>query len=487
MKPQPPESRKLLLIIILLSAGISIFSLYRLSIRLDEAQSIWMSTKSIAALLKITAEDVNLPLYGAILHFWMQFWGTRIEMVRTLSLIFFIATLPVLYSMAEESSNKTMALLTVALFSFSPFIIWYTSEARTYTLFALISSLNHLFFLRYLRSKGDSGKLGYFLSTVAGLYTHYFFLFFLASQALYATISIIRKKERRYLWGYYGIMLAAFACFSPWIYYVVKEGTASNTQPLIPPPTSFNIIQAIVNFIFGFQSLPLQSALISLWPISLILLFFALTQKDKLGTKNLGYFFIMTFLPIAMVFTASYVRPIFLSRYLILATPSLFLLIAWMLLNHPRKISFYLSSLSLVIMFGLLLFQNISASTPVKEDYRGATKYLESHAGPQDVVAISAPFTIYPIEYQYHGTAKLETIPLWDRYVYGPIPVYSREKLVSQINAYRQQYQDVFVVLSYDQGYESDIKDYLDHNLERLSLEKFSETIEVREYKLRYN
>jgi len=138
-------------------------------------------------------------------------------------------------------------------------------------------------------------------------------------------------------------------------------------------------------------------------------------------------------------------------------------------------------------MLVLLVYQNISTTTPLKENYEGVASFLTSHATASDIIAVSAPFTIYPIEYEYQGNTKIETIPLWDRYSHGAIPSYSRAKFISQLNSYKSQYADIFVVLSYDQGYQKDIEQYLDGHYKRLALKDFSPGLEVREYKLRYD
>lgn len=481
---------------------ISASLLYRQSIRLDEAQSLWIATKPVSALLAATAEDVHVPLYGLLLHFWTQLLGTSIIVARTLSLLFFVLTLPVLYKLVKEVSTKGVALLTVTLFSLSPFIMWYTSEARMYTLFTFTTSLNHLYFLRLYRSNGDKGKMGFFVSAILGLYTHYFFIFLIATQGVYLLARAFSRftKEQMQLnkWSavwqatdlvrvYIGILSGAMALFIPWVAFFLSKGGGGSMQPLIPPPTSFNIFQTIVNFIFGFQKQGVQAVLISLWPLIVILLFFVFTRKKRQVTASIDYFVLATFLPIIFVFFISYVRPIFLSRYLILVTPTLFFLLSWTLLNYSRRVSTYLVMGFLAVMVSLMFYQNVSAATPVKEDYQGVASYLTQEATPRDIIAVTAPFTIYPIEYSYNGLTRIDTIPLWNRYITGPIPQYNLESFKAQLETYKLQYARMFVVFSYDQGYEAKIKDYLEKNYKREAMRRFSPGIEVRVYKLRYD
>lgn len=489
--------------LITISISISLITLLFQSIRLDEAQTIWIATKSPLMILQIDSQDVVVPAYELLLHVWMQIIGATVIAARLLSFLFFLATLPYLYLLGKEAGNAKIGMIAVTLFSLSPFIMWYSSEARMYSLFAFATVLSHVFFIRFVRTRGRSSKISYLLSSILGIYTHYFFVFLLITQVVFLiALRILRKdyefgvKNRlqfpanrfaRLLATHLMLLIIAALFFLPWIIYFIHMGGAANTQPLIPPPTSYTIFQSFVNFLFGFQSNSLQSIIISLWPIFVLSLFIFFTKNEKESVVYSSYFALATFLPIILVFIASFIRPIFLSRYLILVTPTLFFLIAWMTSGYRKRGSQLLLSFMLLIMFILLVYQNISTTTPVKENYQGVANYLQIRAAADDIIAISAPFTIYPIEYLYQGNTKIDTIPQWDRYAHGAIPTYTHAALVNQINSYKLLYTHIFVVLSYDQGYEKDIIYYLDKHFKRNDLKTFSPGLMVREYQLRYD
>lgn len=494
------------IILILLSVAVNLFFLFRQSIRLDEAQSIWVSTKSVPAILKIDGQDVQVPLYTLLLHFWLQIFGTDISISRVLSLIFYVATIPLLYLFIKRVSNDKIAFLGIVLFAFSPFISWYSYEARTYTIFTFLITLNNLYFFKMLKSSGNNGKFIFLLSAILGIYTHYFFLFFLLTQALYVLYLLIfsylkqmnvnknlffwfqHENLRKFYTFYFLISIISFISFMPWFLYLVKLGFASNTQPVLPRPNSYSVIQLFANFIFGFQNPIYQALVVALWPLLVILLFIVFTRKSKDALSNVGYFLTMTFVPVFLIYFSSlFLKPIFLARYLIFVTPTLFALLAWLIVNYSRK---YFILVSLAIL-GILLFflfnQNNSPNTPEKESYQSVVSYLNSYTSYDDIVAVSAPFTVYPIEYYYTGKAKIVTIPFWNRYVEGGIPAFTTSELKSQVADYKKVYRRMFVVLSYNQGYESQIKNYLDQNLAILTLKKYPANISLTVYKLRYD
>lgn len=488
-----------MILLIGLSIVVNYLTVSNQSIRLDESQSLWAATKSVNEIFTWTSQDVHVPLYNLLLHFWIQIFGVSIVVARWLSYVFFIITLPVLYLAFRQVSNHRVSLLAVTIFALSPFILWYSDEARMYTLFAFSTGLNHFYFIKFYNSNAKNGKLGYFLTTLLGLYSHYFFIFLLFTQAIYVfgTIYFLKQKDltlkekikakKVILIRYIGIMLLAGIIFFPWVLFVFSNGGVVNTEPLIPTPTTYNIFQAFINFLFGFPSTQNQTLFISLWPLLVLLLFFIFTKRRSLHIQNRGYFLVTAFLPIVIVFAISFYRPIFLSRYLIFVTPSLFFVCAWMLLSYSKRVSRILVSTFLLLLVILLLNQNISNNTPVKEDYLGVASYLEQHATGSDVIAVSAPFTIYPIAFTYSGQASIATIPQWDMYSHGAIPSFSLPSMQQQLATYSQEYNRIYVVLSYDQGYQSKIQNYMDTHYKRIEKQQFSPGLEVDAYQLRYD
>ncbi len=487
-----------LCLLIAISIGVNLITVTDQSIRLDESQSLWAATKSVTGILKYISQDVQVPLYELLLHFWIQIFGTNIVIARGLSFIFFIFTLPVLYKVYRQVAGRSVSLLGVTIFSLSPFILWYSNEARMYTMFALATSLDHLFFLKLYKSKGKNGKLGYFLSTLFGMFSHYFFIFFLFTQFVYVIFSIFLNRNtesfkakiairKKFLISYITILFLDGVFFLPWAVYFIFRGLAGNTQPLIPPPTSYDIFATFINFLFGFQSTQVQTLMVSLWPLIVLVLFFIFTRRNSTHVLYKGYFILTAFFPILMIFLLSFFKPIFLSRYLIFVTPSLFFIVAWILLSYSKKTSYILITIFLMLLLGLLFFQNLSPFTPVKENYVGVSEFLDQKATASDLIAVSAPFTIYPVAYTYKGEAGIVTIPKWDLYSHGAIPAFSIANLKTDLQSYKKEYNNIFIVFSYNQGYQQQIQNYMDTHFKRLVAKTFSPGLEVDEYQLRYD
>lgn len=475
-------------------ASISLFTNLNSSLRLDEAQSLWATTKTVPGLLEYIAQDVHVPLYFLTLHFWIKVFGTSNIALRSLSVVFFLLTLPVVYKLAALNTDKKTALLSTAFFCLSPFITWYSSEARMYTLLLLSTMLSHLFFLKLLKSKGKTDKFWFVCATILGLYSHYFFNLVVFVQVIYVLYVYSHKKklvifpDRNFMIKLAGLFTTAYLFFLPWIAYVVSLGSSNNTKPLLITPTSYNILQLFIHFLTGFQTQTIQAGLISLWPLTIVLLFFTFSKKKSSSIKYAGYYLLATFLPIILAFVISYTfQPILLSRYLIFVTPTLFILLAVLIRQFNTTIlSLVLSAVFLTnIIFHYQ--QGTSQEIAERENYRVVVDFLNENVSTNDIVVVSAPFTIYPIEYYYAGQAKIETVPQWNRFIISNAPVFNEADFDTQINAYREQYDKLFIVLSYDQGYENTIRTYLDSRYALENQKTFSPGLELRQYKLRYN
>ncbi len=477
--------------LICLVVALSVFVFSKESLRLDESQSLWQTSHSIPQMLYVVAQDVHVPLYHTMLHFWQLFLGHDVAVARILSLLFFMAAIPALYLLTSLCYGSSVGLFASFLFSISPFMNWYGNEIRMYSLLVLVTILNQYFFLRILHKKQDTEQnskivwLGYTATALLGTYTHYFFSLTLFVQIIFFVL-YYKEFPKYSLLKFLAVAALVGAAFAPWLIYLVKLGFASNSRPLIAPPTLINVFNTFSQFVFGFQSDYINSILLSLWPLVVLFGFLGLQKNKKIRPETI-YFLFSFVAPIIILFGLSFVRPLYLTRYLIFTLPSLYILIAWLFSIYPSKISWTIKSILVGIMILMLYIQSASVNTVVKEDYRDASLYLSSHVDARDVVVLSAPFTIYPVEYYYTGDASLATLPLWDRTLSGPIPPFVNSKLPLEAAAVESNHRRLWLLLSYDQGYEEIIRQYFDGHFDQLAKIKFSPGLDLYEYRLRYD
>ena len=456
------------------------------SIRLDEAQSLWQTSHSIPGILKVIAQDVHVPLYHILLHFWQITFGQSIEAARTLSLLFFIATIPIVYLLARRILSINWSLFVVVLFSFSPFMNWYANEARMYTLLVLVTTLSQLFFVKLIQSKGRQGWLGYCLTAIVGVYVHYFFLFSLLTQAIFFLVS------RKYFIKGTFYRFAALAVFLviellPWLLYFHSLGSASNTSPNLQTPSSIDFFNVFSQFSYGFQTNAVNTILVSLWPLVVIVALLAV-RKGQRVTHKLGYILAAALLPIIIAFIMSYaITPFFVSRYMIASLPILIIVGVWFMSHYKKPLYLALSSLIIVMLIGTSLQEYLSHSTPVKEDFQSAAQVISHKVTSSDRVVLSAPFSIYPFNYYYNGEATVSTLPIWNRSTPGAMPAFDSKQLAKQVNQLNANHQYIYLLLSSDQGYQEQIYQYYERHFEKTLSQQFSPGLQLQVYRVNYS
>ena len=464
---------------------ISLLLLGHQSLRLDEAQSLWQVSHTPSKLVYLVAQDVHVPLYHFLLYGWTLMFGNGIASARVLSLIFFVATIPLVYFLGKDNFSRRIGLTAAVLLTLSPFMNWYGSEARMYTLLTMMTVINQIFFMRAWK-RGGKWWFAYGASAVVGSYSHYFFMLVLVTQGLFF---LTRRKDfaKGTIWKFLGVAAAVAIGLAPWLLYVVHLGAASGTKPLLATPTTVDLFNTFSQFLFGFQDDHVNTFIVSLWPLTVLLAFLTLQTKRKIEPTIL-YFGYGAVFPVIFAFAFStIIHPFYISRYLIVALPSLYIFLAWLLSGYTRKVRIFIE-IVFVIGMGITLAQEInSPATPVKEDYSAAVSYLNANTTPQDTVLISAPFTIYPVEYYYHGMANLETIPYWDRFVSGTAPGFDAAKLPDEVKTATADHEHTYLLLSYNQGYEKNIKDYFDNHYPLLYKHVYSDDLTLYEYKTRYD
>jgi len=467
--------------------GLNVFGLS--SLRLDEAQSLFQTNRDVSGILYLVAQDVHVPFYHVLLHYWLLLFGQDIFTARLLSLMFFVGTILMTYVLgAYAFGRRSIGLFAALLVTISPFMNWYGSEARMYTMLAFMASLHLFLFLKSMREPAPKYWILWTIIAILGLYTHYFFVFVLFAELVAA---VLLRKQFKHPRPIRSIIIAgavAGASLVPWVLYVFGLGFASNTQPALTQPSAGDLFDTYAQFIFGFQTSAVNTAIISLWPIAVLLGFFALQRGGKKVPVETAVFVLVATLPVIMAFIISVtIRPFYLSRYLIVSLPALLIFIAWLLTRYRRWVGVTIGSLLVVIIAALFVVQVVNPNTPVKEDYKVAVQYLNENVGVSDVVVLAAPFTVYPVEYYYEADAKLTTQPVWDRFSSGAIPAYDESKVEAETKENVGAYQKAWLVLSYDQGYNEKIKQYYDNHFEKLSEERFSPGLVVYEYKIRYD
>jgi 4-amino-4-deoxy-L-arabinose transferase-like glycosyltransferase len=168
-------------------AGLLRFStLTSQSFWLDEATTVHEVGLSLGGMLHaIRLNETTPPLYFLVAWVWTRLFGAGEFGLRSLSALAGTALIPVSYLCGRALVSRRAGLVAAALATFSPFLIWYSQEARSYMLFGLLSALSLLFWARTLRGGSRVDLIAWAAFSVLAVLTHFFAGFLIAPEALW--------------------------------------------------------------------------------------------------------------------------------------------------------------------------------------------------------------------------------------------------------------------------------------------------------------
>ena len=145
----------------------------------DEALTSLIASLSLSEIVANAAATDHPPAYYLLLHFWLQF-GRSDLFIRSLSALFSLATIPLMYGLGRWLFDRTTGTVAALATAILPFQIYFAQETRMYGLAIFIAAaLTWLFLRAVLANAGWRIWLGYALIATVGLYTHYFTAFLL--------------------------------------------------------------------------------------------------------------------------------------------------------------------------------------------------------------------------------------------------------------------------------------------------------------------
>jgi uncharacterized membrane protein len=144
------------------------------------------------------------PLYYALAWLWAQLAGTSEFGLRSFSALTGVAVVPVAYLIGAELSSRRAGIAAAALVAVNPMLLWYSQEARAYSLLVLLCAISTLYFVRALDGGRKRDFRAWGIASGLALATHYFAVFLVAGQALW----LLRRQGRRAVSGLWIVALA---------------------------------------------------------------------------------------------------------------------------------------------------------------------------------------------------------------------------------------------------------------------------------------
>ena len=185
---------------------------------LDEAISVDIAQLGPGGILTALRQDGHPPLYYLLLHGWMEILGDSAGSARALSAVFSIATIPLAWFAGMRLGGRRTAVIAMVLMATSPFAVRYATEARMYSLMALLSLAGYLAVLRALE-RPSAGRLAVVAGLAAGtILTHYWGIYLLGAAVILLLVAGRRSVlDRRAAWRVALAVVIGSLALVPWL------------------------------------------------------------------------------------------------------------------------------------------------------------------------------------------------------------------------------------------------------------------------------
>lgn len=194
----------------------------------------------------VKGSESNPPLYYAVAWAWAKAFGTGEVGIRSLSALFGAATVPVAFLAAREAASSRAGLIAAAIVAVNPMLIWYSQEARSYSMLVFFGAVSLLFFLRALRRQEGSDLAFWVLASAGALCSHYFAVFAVAIEAAWLAIAL-RSRWRAVLPAVAGVGLVGLAL----VPLIAAQVNPKHIGWIDATPLSGRLFQTGVSFLAG--------------------------------------------------------------------------------------------------------------------------------------------------------------------------------------------------------------------------------------------
>jgi mannosyltransferase len=343
--------------------------------------------------------EANMSLYYLLLRIWLGFESPHAQsefFIRSLSVIFSAATLPAIYWLAGLLYDRRVALIATALLFFNAYHVRYAQEARSYSLFVLLATLSSGFLIAFLRQPSRRLRTAYIVVSILAVYAHFYALLLVVAHWIVLRwlpppqsanqSDVTFRAQMRHVWITIGIAVM------PLLIFVAKTG--AGPIKWIPRPGVRDLL-VFYEHLAGGNSWPLPvifaAACVAAIPYRKSLGQSA-SEFDKAHPQTWKHWrvqFLLIWLlsPVIVTVLLSFIRPVFLPRYLIFCLPPLLILAAGGL-ARLRRWWLLAPALAIVLLLGSqAIFFVYAHDFDTERDASGtATNFILDQAHPRDAI-----------------------------------------------------------------------------------------------------
>ena len=319
--------------------------------------------------VKNPSRNFNAFLYFLLLNVYIKFFSDKELNLRLFSAFFSSLSLVIAYLLGKVFFGKEKAKVYTFFILFSPFLIYYATEIRFYSLFLFFSLCSLLFFWLYMYYKDKIYFFGLIISNIALVLSHLFGVSIVFIEVLYIWLTKKNLRKRIILLIFLSLLLG-FIIYNLPIKQFGWKILNRLTNPLSVYPflsskglRLFFILKIPWVFfilLFGSFMYPINIFIFLYFLFIIILLSIAIKDLSKDSKECIFFFLFLIYLPFIVFFILEPLLPPFGSiapRHLIFLLPIFYLFLIRGLSRLSNK-KFYLLILPLII--GNIIFTGFS-------------------------------------------------------------------------------------------------------------------------------
>ena len=204
----------------------------------SEAYSAWAAAKpGVGAIVRtpVLHDPGKQLLYYVVLHYYTRIFGLSEISLRSMSVIFSLMTLVLVFALGCEMFDEHAALAAAAIWAFNPLAVVFAHTARMYPMFSAIA-LAHLLTLWRVRSRPSViGAIGCGILGAAMPYTHLSGLLILGAEAAILLRDFARGRRDTLAWM---AIALAIGLFIPYVPVAIRQSQGTGLRALAGLPGS---------------------------------------------------------------------------------------------------------------------------------------------------------------------------------------------------------------------------------------------------------
>ena len=410
----------------LVAAGVRLVSTRGLWV--DEAITVAQAQLSFGGMLdQLRVTDVHPPLHHTIVWVLVRIADTSEHVVRAPSVLAGALLVPAVFGLGNVLYGRRTGLIAAALVAVAPFAVWYSQEARMYSLFMLLATIALWAQIAAIRGNGRWAWTAYVLSTAAMLWTQWFAIVPIAAQQLiFAGVFLQRRRDRAQRRRFFLVWTAALGAIGVLVLPLVPigldqlaaytsrsgQGVSATTAPSQAGAAASGLAGDISVYavganalwaVVGYHSDQVMTQLAALWPLLLLVGLAALGRGRSNRTTAL---LVCIAVPTLAFVAAGFVkRDLFELRYFTAVVPLILLLLARgmtsIFTRHRAQVA---AAVVAVGVLGIsLVDQQLNGANPRRYDFEGALEQIVPVAEPGDVVLYEPDYLGDVVEYYAPG------------------------------------------------------------------------------------